>query len=206
MDWRSKVTRIALLCGMCTLMVAPVSAAPPHIWVTVEVNVLFDSQHRITGLQQIWIFNSGYSMGAVDGLEQDAQGNYTPAAMAQLAKDNLESLKESNYFTEVHLGNTKVDFAVPDRAILVLDGENRLHLDYVLPLKEPQSLGSLKFSFAVYDRDWEIGFSFAKKDAIHLAKGAPAGCASVVQPPIAGFDFSKRWGRSQAATVVVTCK
>ena len=189
---------------MASLGAAP-ALAHPHVWVTVETTVLYDGKKQVSGLEESWSFDKAYSEYALEGLEKDAAGNYTPAAFADLAKENMESLKDYNYFTEVYAEGTRVELAPPEGAVVVRDDKTILHLTYRLPLKQPVNVGTLKLSFLIYDPEFYIAFSFAENDAIHLAKGAPAGCASKIEPPTGDPSKSKTWGGAYAATVVVSC-
>ena len=180
--------------------------AHPHVWVTVETTVLYDAKAEMSGLKEVWTFDKAYSEYALDGLEQDASGNYTPAALVELAKENMESLKEYNYFTEVYVEGAKVELAPPEGAVVVRDDKAILHLTYTLPLKQPVNIGTLKLSFLVYDPDFYISFTFAEKDPIQIGKGGPPGCAPTIEPATGDPAKSKTWGGAYAATVVIACK
>ena len=203
------VGRVALMAVALTMALTMVGAAParahPHVWVTVEATVLYDDKKQVSGLEERWSFDKAYSEYALEGLEQDAAGNYTPAAYASLAKENMESLKDYNYFTEVYAEGTRVELAPPQDAVVVRDDKTILHLTYKLPLKQPVNTGTLKLSFLIYDPDFYIAFTFAEKDAIRLAKNAPAGCGSKIEPPTGDPTKSKTWGGAYAATVVLSC-
>lgn len=197
---------IAAISAMWAAGLAPSAAqAHPHVWVTVETTVVYDDKQEITGLRENWTFDKAYSQYALDGLEQDAAGNYTPAAFAELTKENLESLKNYSYFTEVYVEGKRVDLAPPIGASNVRDDKAILHFTMTLPLAQPIKVGTLKFSFLIYDPEFYISFAFADKDPVHLGPGAPAGCGPKLEPATGDPTKSKTWGGAYAATVVIAC-
>ena len=201
--WRV-MQRAALAAAILCLGLA-VAQAHPHVWVTVEATVIYDAKKQVTGIKEQWTFDKAYSEYALDGLEKDAGGNYTPAAFVALAKENMESLKDYNYFTEVYVEGARVEMGPPESAVVTRDDKTILHLTYTMPLKQPVNVGTLKFSFLIYDPEFYIAFAFAEKDPVHLAPGAPARCASRIEPPTGDPTKSKTWGGAYAATVVVSC-
>ena len=199
--WRVALAAVTV----CGLAQTP-AQAHPHVWVTVEATVLYDDKQQVTGLKESWTFDKAYSEYALDGLEKDASGKYTPAAYVELAKENMESLRDYNYFTEVYLEGARAELGQPEGAVVVRDDKTILHLTYTMPLKQPVNVGTLKLSFLIYDPDFYISFAFAEKDPIHLAKGGPAGCAPKIEAATGDPAKSKTWGGAYAATVVVACK
>jgi len=200
-----KPVRVLVLAAAIGCAMAAPAVAHPHVWVTVEATVLYDAKKQITGLKESWSFDKAYSEYALDGLEKDTGGNYTPAAFVALAKENMESLKDYNYFTEAYVEGAKVEMSAPEGAVVVRDDKAILHLTYTMPLKQPVNVGTLKFSFLIYDPEFYIAFALAEKDPVHLAAGAPAGCAPRIEPPTGDPTKSKTWGSAYAATVVVAC-
>src|SRR5262245_42428890 len=78
-------------------------AAHPHVWTTVRSEIVFGPDHRVTGIRHTWTFDEFYTAMAVEGLDTNNDGTYSKAELAPLAKINVESLKEFDYFTFVHL-------------------------------------------------------------------------------------------------------
>lgn len=98
---------------------APV-AAHPHVWITVEAVVVYE-QGKVAAIQHTWTFDEMYTTMAIQGLDTNNDGNYDRKELAELAKVNMEGLKEFAYFTQVNLGN---------QAIATEDPKD-YHLDYV---------------------------------------------------------------------------
>lgn len=102
---------------VCCISAAAPALAHPHVWVSVEATVLFDNG-AITGLQQRWTFDEFYSAQAGEGLDQNRDGNLDRSELAELAKVNMEGLKEFDYFTEVRLAGRAIEFDAPKDVVL----------------------------------------------------------------------------------------
>ena len=68
------------------------------MWITVETTVLYD-KGAFTGLQHKWTFDEFYTAMAIEGLDKNKDGIYDREELAELAKVNIDGLKEFAYFT-----------------------------------------------------------------------------------------------------------
>lgn len=190
----------AILLGTCAAVPA---LAHPHVWVTVEATVLVNDQHQITGLKQRWTFDKGYSQYSLEGLEQDAAGNYTPAAFVALAKENMDSLKDYNYFTEFDSDGIKLDLGSPQDPAADRDDRTIMHLTFTLPLKKPLAAGAGRVTLQVFDPEFYIALTFAQTNPIQFSRGA--GCTTKLEAPTGDPNTSKSWGAAYAQTAVIAC-
>lgn len=106
-----RISAIALAAAV-TLMGAPDVRAHPHVWVTTETTVLYENG-TIVGLRQKWSFDDFYTSMALQGLDANNDGVYDRSELAELAKVNLEGLKEFDYFTNALLAGQKLKFDTP---------------------------------------------------------------------------------------------
>jgi ABC-type uncharacterized transport system substrate-binding protein len=83
------------------------AAAHPHVWVTVEAVVVYQ-QGSVAAIQHTWTFDEMYTTMAIQGLDTNNDGNYDRKELAELAKVNMEGLKEFAYFTQVSLANQAI--------------------------------------------------------------------------------------------------
>jgi ABC-type uncharacterized transport system substrate-binding protein len=196
---------------MTALGAAPASAHP-HVWVTSKTEVVYE-QGRIAALQHHWTFDEFYTAMAIQGLDLNNDGVYSREELAELAKVNMDGLKEFEFFSFAKLADKKLDFAPPtDPWLEHKDGILTLH--FRLPLKEPLAPSADGFAFATYDPSFFIAFELAKGDAITLA-GAPAGCKVTVAQAEESADnktlagaFAEQLGGSASGptkTAAVTC-
>jgi ABC-type uncharacterized transport system substrate-binding protein len=87
------------------------SAAParahPHIWVEVETTIV-QERGTFSALKQRWTFDEFYTAGAIDGLDTNKDGKLDSSELAELAKVNMEGLKEFDFFTFATLGGQRL--------------------------------------------------------------------------------------------------
>ncbi len=174
MIWRL-MAGFLVLCGL----VAP-AFAHPHVWVTVNAELDYAPDGRLSGVRHVWTFDEGFSSYALQGLETGPDGKPTEKTLKELAQVNIDSLKEFDYFTYATRGEEKLGFAAPKDYFLTYDGTS-LILHFTLPLAEPEAKkGSTTVD--VYDPTYFVSFALADKDPIKLA-GASAGCSLALHRP-----------------------
>jgi ABC-type uncharacterized transport system substrate-binding protein len=156
--------------------------AHPHVWVTVETEVVYDEHKAITGFRHKWTFDEGYSRFAVEGRDLNNDGQYDRAELQELAEVNVSTLKEFEFFTFPKVSNKLIDREPPkDYWLEYKDG--LLSLFLTLPLKAPVPAARVKdFTFAVYDPTMYVDFAFAKDNPVRLG-AAPPRCVPVVKDP-----------------------
>ncbi len=164
--------------------------AHPHVWVAARAQILFAPDGRIVAIRHSWTFDEMYSAFATQGLGKDGKPP-TMEELAPLAKTNVESLAEFQYFTVAKTGPHFYEFGAPTDYELEADDKKQVTLRFTLPLKEPVS-AKKPFTFMVYDPTYFVDFEPEKVDPVTL-KGAPAGCSlSSLRPdPLNQTDTSK---------------
>jgi ABC-type uncharacterized transport system substrate-binding protein len=162
-----------VLATLAALLYANGSAlAHPHVWVVMKSEVVYAPDGNAVGVRQAWTFDDMFSTFAVQGLESKQKGVFTREELQPLAKVNVESLKEYDYFTYAKLNGKQAVFTDPVDYHLELK-DSMLTLHFLLPLKTPAKTTTIDLE--VYDPSYFVDFSLAEKDAVRLV-GAPAGC------------------------------
>ena len=194
------------------------ASAHPHVWVTYETTVVYENG-AVTGVEHTWTFDDMYTAMAVEGLDKNHDGIYDRDELAELAKVNMDGLKDFDYFTFARLGASSLKFSGPSDAWLE-HTNGVLHLHFKLALATPVLADAEGLTFSVYDPTFFIAFEPEKKDALKLS-GAPAGCAASFEDPNASKNAAdtKKLGDAlaqqlggqgmnlgQTPTVLVTCK
>jgi len=159
------------------LLAADPAAAHPHVWVTAREEVLFNEQGEIRAVRSAWVFDEMYSAFATEGLGKDGKPA-TPEELAPLAKTNVESLAEFDYFVFAKNGGAKIAFDPPVDYHLEERADKRVVLHFTLPLKAPVK-ASKAFSLQVYDPTYFVAFSLEKDNPVSLV-AAPSGCSANV--------------------------
>lgn len=206
----------AALSALLLLGAAP-ARAHPHVWVTMRSEVVYAPDGRVTGIRQHWAFDDMFSAFATQGLESKEKGKFTREELAPLAKVNVESLKEYDYFTYAKVDGKKVLLGDPLPGYWLDYDDSILTLNFTLPFNTPVSTKLLKID--VYDPTIFVDFEFAKDKPAALV-GAPSGCKlDVVLPremtyaegkalseiPADQPNVTMAWGEKFANTILVNC-
>jgi ABC-type uncharacterized transport system substrate-binding protein len=136
--------------------------------------VIFDAKGEIEAIRNAWTFDEMYSAFVTEGQSTDGQ-LLTKEELAPLAKTNVESLTEFDYFTYAKEARQNVEFGTPINYSLEQRQDKLVVLRFTLPLKTPAS-ASKAFSFQVYDPTYFVDFEMDQQDPVTLA-GAPKGCS-----------------------------
>lgn len=152
--------------------------------------LIYTPDGSVTGIRHSWTFDDMFSNYAVQGLPQATKGTFTREELAPLAKENVESLKEYNFFNFAFVEGRKKDaFSEPENYWLEYRDES-LVLNFTLPFKTPVKARDLRID--VYDPEFFVAFEFAEKNPVKLV-GAPATCAiTLVRPNENRFPSSQR--------------
>ena len=170
---------LVLLIAAVGLAWAPPAFAHPHVFVDAKAEIVFDAEGRITGVRHIWQFDEAFTAFATQGLDKNGDGKLDDKELAPLAKVNVESLKEYDFFTYLTIGKTRQRFVPPTEYWLEFHNA-RLTLFYTLPLKTPAAVTG-KTTLEVFDAEYFVAFTFLK-NPVKLV-GAPAGCTAAYHPP-----------------------
>jgi ABC-type uncharacterized transport system substrate-binding protein len=184
-----------------------VAQAHPHVWITFEAMVLYDNG-RFSGLQHKWTFDEYYTAMAIEGLDKNKDGVYDREELAELAKVNIDGLKEFAYFTYPVAAGHDVKLKDPKDYWLEHKG-GALSLHFVVEFVEPVPAAAKDFAFVVQDPAFFIAFLPAKIDPVKFSPGTPKSCkATIGNPKREGDDDADRLAKafSQLATPVSVAK
>ena len=159
--------------------------AHPHVWATVRTEIVFGPDHRITGIRHAWTFDEFYTAMAVEGLDTNKDGVFSKEELAPLAKVNVESLKDFDYFTFVHFeGEDDKPIALKPPVDYSIDYDKSvLTLHFTLPLEKPVDTHGKPVAIDVYDPSFFVAFGFATEKPISLAGTEIKGCTADVAVP-----------------------
>lgn len=172
--------RLAALAAFGTCLAAAPAAAHPHVFVTAKAEIVFDDKGEMTAVRNIWQFDEAFSAYAVQGLDTDGDGKYSPDELAPLAQVNIESLHEYEFFTWLRVGGDDKPFVEPTEYWLEVYG-SQLTLFFTLPLKQPVAVGAESI-LEISDPEYFVAFEFPEGQQITLVD-APAGCTATYHAP-----------------------
>jgi len=187
--------------------------AHPHVWVTIQSELVYAPDGSITGIRHHWTFDDMFSAFAVQGVDGKEKGKFTREELAPIAKDNIESFKDDDYFTYVTADGNKAPLADPLVDYSLDYKDEIVTLNFTLPLKQPAKAKDLKIE--IYDPSYFIDFELEKEAPVHLI-GAPARCSLTVElPQELTYELGKQlaqnpeaasnWGSFFANKIMVTC-
>jgi ABC-type uncharacterized transport system substrate-binding protein len=183
------------------------AASHPHVWITVETTVLYDSGN-FTGLHHKWTFDEFYTAMAIEGLDKNNDGVYSREELAELAKVNIDGLKEFGYFTYPVVDGQDVKIQDPnDYWLEHKDGVLSLH--FTMAFDQPIPAKAKGFAYVVQDPAFYIAFLPAKTDPVRLGEGTPKSCkVEIGNPKHEGENDADRLAKAfaQLATPVSATK
>jgi ABC-type uncharacterized transport system substrate-binding protein len=205
-----------LLIALLTLTFGGLAQAHPHVWVTMQTELVYAPDGSITGIRHAWSFDDMFSTFATQGLESKEKGKFTREELAPLAKVNVDSLKEYDYFTYATADGKKAELTDPTSDYWLDYADQVLTLNFTLPFKAPVKAKELKIE--IYDPTIFVDFSFAKEKPAQLI-GAPKCKLDVELPREMTFAEGKKlseipadqknttmaWGAQFANKLLVHC-
>ena len=212
----ARSVRFGLTALACVLLAAAVQAHP-HVWVTMRTELLYAPDGSITGVRHHWAFDDMFSAFATQGLATKEKGKFTREELAPLAKVNVESLKEYDYFTYATADGKKTPLSDPLPDYWLDFNDSILTLNFTLPFKTPVKAKELKVE--VYDPTIFVDFEWAKTNPVKV-DNLPHGCkADVVMPremtyaegkalsniPADQTNTTMAWGAMFANKILVHC-
>ena len=208
---------LLILAALAAPLLAVGSAsAHPHVWVKMVSVLVYAPDGSITGVRHAWTFDDMFSTYAIQGLGQKTKGSFSREELAPLAKVNVNSLKEFDYFTYGKADGQDVKFTDPKDYWLDYKGE-MLTLTFTLPLAAPVKAKTLNLE--VYDPSYFVDFSFGEQNPVALAD-APDGCKATFFRPkdmtvahgkqlgeafFNQLNSAENWGAQFANKILVQC-
>ena len=204
------------LAALLTLTFAGLAQTHPHVWVTMHTELVYAPDGSITGIRHAWSFDDMFSTFATQGLESKEKGKFTREELAPLAKVNVDSLKEYDYFTYATADGKKAELTDPTSDYWLDYADQVLTLNFTLPFKAPVKAKELEVE--IYDPTIFVDFSFAKEKPAQLV-GAPKCKLDVELPREMTFAEGKKlseipadqknttmaWGAQFANKLLVHC-
>ena len=163
---------------------AGAAIAHPHVWATVRSEIVFGPDHRIAGIRHHWTFDEFYTAMAVQGLDANGDGVYSKEELQPLAQVNVESLKDFDYFTFVHLSDDDKPLPLKEPVDYSVDYDKTLlTLHFTLPLQTPLDPKVHEVAVDVYDPSFFVAFGFATEAPVKIAGTPTPGCTAEIQKP-----------------------
>lgn len=179
-----------------------VAHAHPHIIVSYATEVVFNEKGEMIGLNHAWTFDKGYSAFLAQGLDTNKDKKLSREELAPMAKVNVESLREFDFFTYTHAngkalewleaqGEYMLENPVPESTAPTPAGTNpdplekiaNLTLHFFLPLKAPLQTKAQNITLKIYDKTYLVAFVPDEKNPLKLGGNNKADCKTIFQKP-----------------------
>ncbi len=182
--WSQKALSLVLAILFGLLFEATPARAHPHAWIDLKTTVLFDDQGRVTGLRQRWVFDEVYSLFAIDGFDNDGDGQPDDEKLWKLATVNLESLAEYDYFTKLKVDGIQRAYEKVTEYDTFMEND-LLVLIFTVTLTKPADPRRNDVTYAVYDPTYYIEVTHAAKrnEPIKFEGAAPESCSHALRYP-----------------------
>ncbi len=201
------------LAALLSLAFALPAAAHPHVWVKSTSELIYAPDGSVTGIRQHWAFDDMFTAFALQGTESKEKGKYTRGELAPLAKVNVKSLKEYDYFTYATADGKKTPLGEPLQDYWLDFKDDILTLNFTLPFKQPVKAKDLRIE--IYDPTYFIDFELAKETPVSLVD-APAQCKLSTELPreltyaegkklADNPEAATNWGAIFANKIMVKC-
>jgi ABC-type uncharacterized transport system substrate-binding protein len=183
-DAASAVSRrgiaVAAVAAIVGLLPRP-ALAHPHVLIAARTDIVVNGQGQLTSITNIWEFDEAFSAFVIQGYDSNGDGILTRQELQPLAEVNVKSLADYGYFTRVALAGAKLTFGHPKDYFDIFK-EEKLTLQFTLPLENALDVRGKTFQVAVYDPEYFAAVTFAQNRPVRLL-GDTAGCQSSVHRP-----------------------
>ena len=157
------------------------ASAHPHVWIEMRSDVVFNDQGQITAMNLMWTFDDAYAQMALDGLDTNGDGVYSPSELDPLTRENIASLKDYGFFTVMRFNGQKQPFGeVTEFGQIWSNDKLQLHMQ--VPLKAPVDPTKGEFVAKIYDPDFFIAMDYAREEPVSVVGAMPKNCQLVVKP------------------------
>ena len=193
---RGGVYFIAIAAGI--VLQACAAHAHPHVWIKVASEIVYDADGAITGIRHAWAFDDMFTTYALQGIYAKTGGAYSREELDPLARTNIKSLKDADYFTSVEVDGREQKLADPIDYYFEYNNE-ALVLHFTLPFQTPAKPRQL--ALEIFDPDYFIEFAVAG------TRAGPAGRRTRrVYDDDPQSDRRREHGEAQGANFIRECQ
>lgn len=169
----------ALLLHLC---LSADAQAHPHNWVDVTTRLHFDSNGRVIGIKQRWLFDDYYSVYITEDVEKSGDGTPTRQGLEKLRDSILGNLRKYRYFTLVEHGKRKVECQSISEPTVGMQ-KHRLQISFYLPFTQPIDPKETPLVYRVYDPTYYVEMVHAESDDAITFNNPPRSCRHRLEKP-----------------------
>ncbi|WP_017941520.1 MULTISPECIES: DUF1007 family protein [unclassified Thioalkalivibrio] len=163
------------------LLLPATALAHPHAWIDLRVGLVFNDAGELVRMEQSWRIDPTYSHMLLQDLTGELDGGTDiDAALEHAAERMRENLAGHDYFTELSLGDQRLDVPPAREARLTLE-DRRLHLRFELPLADLDIVAGDAFTYRVFDPEYWIEILHDPDDIVFVQN--QSGCEVAIAKP-----------------------
>jgi ABC-type uncharacterized transport system substrate-binding protein len=144
-----------------------------------STSLTFNGEARISSIVVDWLFDDFYTAFVVEDINR--AGESIDQALTSLAEENLRSLKEYQYFTDVRVDGKRQHVEYTGHFQTEIR-QGRLWLRFVITFHEPVDPRQHNITYAVYDPTYYIEILHLEGDVVTLNGEKPGGCFASILP------------------------
>lgn len=163
------------------VLVPSLASAHPHVWVEMRTGIAFTDDGKISGVNVEWSFDDAYAAVALEGMDANGDGDYSPEELVALTTENMDSLKDYNYFNKMWGGDAVLETAPPTLAGQSYT-DKKLKLHFTVPLVVPYDPRSAEFKLKIFDPEFYIAFDYVKDAPVKSEGKIAAECKFELKP------------------------
>ncbi len=168
------------MCITLIVMLSPLKVmAHPHSWISMRTQVDGDEQH-ITGFHMIWTFDAMTTAYLFDG--EDMSKAHRAATLKKLAKDVIDNMAKSDYFTYFYQGKSHLKYQNVPEAQLT-ESHGKATLSFHLQLAKPVKLAGEPLRLLIYDPTYYVDMSWDDHKDVTLAPSLARICKQRIVEP-----------------------
>ena len=142
-------------------------AAHPHVFIDTGLEILFDADGRLAGVQVVWVYDEFYTMWALDdyGMDPEFTGTVTEAEREELA--TIYANWDEGFHGNLHprLDGRRLELSGP-RAVVADVQDGRLIIAHRRMFPDRPALDGAELVLRVYDPSYFIAHTIAVDPAI----------------------------------------
>lgn len=144
-----------------------------------STSLTFNGEARISSIVVDWLFDDFYTAFVVEDINR--AGESIDQALTSLAEENLRSLKEYQYFTDVRVDGKRQHVEYTGHFQTEIR-QGRLWLRFEIAFHEPVDPRQHNITYAVYDPTYYIEILHLEGDVVTLNGEKPGGCFASILP------------------------
>ncbi|MGI9402520.1 MAG: DUF1007 family protein [Rhizobiaceae bacterium] len=178
----SRLISIAMIAFAGLALTGISASAHPHVFVEANLEVLRNKDGAVTELRHVWRFDELFSSTVLLDFDANGDGKLDASELDEVSKVVTESIGESDFFTEVRHGSSKLSF-IPADAILVDFTDNQALMFFALKFEKPIEIGDSKdFRISVSDPSYYVSMDILDESAIQITGDGTACDVSITRP------------------------